>query len=356
MEELQARISAAEQLVIQRRTDREALRQELEAAGERQRLRRALEEVQVRVKLLEYDIHDVAQDIQHTDNDVIGPHKPHRATEPDPSVTRRVPLSLNNGDIRKGLSKGEQVWSISGMSWLRSALRQAKEPYLQNSNKFVVGGQEFALLYSPSAGRIGFDEDDDSAKGSLAIKSLNGSHGLTFRHSFYIKRGGEYVQWGETGEECFSDDTCDRVYGPDVEGMTMDINEDDPEQWEQEEDVAVGVFGLSHDELVASEWCENDELVIKCVLEVRVAEECLQPAIKVPEMTISNDILTLLENGTGSDVTFVVGGQRLQAHSLILMARSEVLCKQLSSGCREATDKTIVVEDSDPAAFQVINA
>ena len=47
------------------------------------------------------------------------------------------------------------------------------------------------------------------------------------------------------------------LFGPDVE--------------EHDGSPADGIFGLSHDELLGSEWVENDTLTVKVKLEVREA-------------------------------------------------------------------------------------
>ena len=62
----------------------------------------------------------------------------------------------------------------------------------------------------------------------------------------------------------------------------------------------------------------------------------------------------LLESGARSDVVFVVAGEKMAAHSVVLMARSEVLRAQLSNGMKESGDKVILVDDVEPATFQVL--
>merc|ERR1712232_1270345 len=104
-----------------------------------------------------------------------------------------------------------------------------------------VGKDQFAFLYDPSGG-------DD---GTLAIQH-NEEYGVTFRYKIYIKRcGGDFVQWGETGKVCdpgkdTSYEDSYAVYGPDVpsDGGAS------PQ----------GIFGLSHDALLRSEWVEDDAL------------------------------------------------------------------------------------------------
>merc|ERR1712195_456002 len=140
------------------------------------------------------------------------------------------------------------------MSWLVNALKQASQNYLQ-SNLFEVGGEHFRLCYHPRGGIVGLDEtDQNDCNGSLVLKSQT-DNGLTFRHSFFIKRAGEFVQWGGTADECFPfENTMDRVYGPDVElDVAPSLDAACP---------SAGVFGMQHDDLVSSIWCMDDTLVV----------------------------------------------------------------------------------------------
>ena len=88
---------------------------------------------------------------------------------------------------------------------------------------------------------------------SLAVRHLS-SGGITFRHTFFIKRGatGEFVRWGATGEACHPHvNTNFWMFGPDV---VQDTDEEDP---------SAGIFGLDHDALVRSEWVHDDTLTVK---------------------------------------------------------------------------------------------
>ena len=180
--------------------------------------------------------------------------------------------------------------------------------------------------------------------GSLVVQhqaALNGhAAGLTFRHSFYIKKNGEYHQWGKTGDECWPhDNTLGRVYGPDV-GADQ-----------------AGIFGLAHEELIGSEWCANDTLTVKCKLAVRTAlfysDEPAKLVVELPAPTIAKDWLAILDSGTG-DVIFEVEGEEMAAHSLVLSARSEVFATQLSSGMRESTDKRITISEFGKDVFRLM--
>lgn len=80
----------------------------------------------------------------------------------------------------------------------------------------------------------------------------------------------------------------------------------------------------------------------------------LKPHVDVPPSTISSDMRTLLDEGKFSDVTFVVQGETMKAHSPILCARSEVFEKELTAGLRESTSKEIVIPDCEAATFKAL--
>ncbi|CAJ1402905.1 unnamed protein product [Effrenium voratum] len=229
------------------------------------------------------------------------------------------------------------------MSWLVNALSQNECCNLE-SCAFIVGGEEFTLVYNPKATDVG---DIGRQRGSLCIVHQD-EGGICFRYRALIKNSsGQFVQWGPEGNECHpAESTCGRAFGPDVynEGEVPPNGE-------------VGIFGLSHEELLSSEWVVEGALTAKFELEVRPNVE-LDPmplkkaSIEVPASTLAKDLLSLLE-GKG-DVTFMVQSERIEAHSQILAARSEVFGRQLSIGMRESISKEIVVEDCEPSTFRAL--
>jgi len=336
-EQIRAQIAEAEGLVATRGQEFEESEQAIRDAEERQQLRRQLEAVEDRINefngLIEYN--RVLVDEIDTDREDI------EINDVKPFVKPREPnCALAQGDIRKTVHKGEEEWTITGMSWVIEALKQAGQESIWG-RLFEVGGHRFRLCYNPSRGHIGLPSSGRS--GTLLVESCTQS-GLTFRHSWFIKRGQEFVQWGKTLTSCeHSENTAGRIYGPDV---TMNLGDTMV--------TAPGIFGLDHTELCASEWCQNDEMTVKCKLEVRTPEKTEPtPAITVPSPTITSEMRALFESGNHTDVTFCFnGGEQIQAHSLILMARSEVFSKQLSGSMKDAGDKSITIEDADPGCFQ----
>lgn len=63
----------------------------------------------------------------------------------------------------------------------------------------LATGETFAFVYNPSGGKVSLTAEEQH--GSLAIIHED-DDGITFRYRVLIKkRGGDYVQWGETGDE-----------------------------------------------------------------------------------------------------------------------------------------------------------
>ena len=121
----------------------------------------------------------------------------------------------------------------------------------------------------------------------------------------------------------------------------------------------MGIFGMSHEELLKSEWVVEGALTAKFELEVRPNVEldpmplkrasievpqatCLaieRPLSKLPFRRIAADLMTMFEEGKGADVAFLVQGERIMGHSQILAARSSVLEHHLNSGMKESITK-----------------
>merc|ERR1712083_813673 len=92
-------------------------------------------------------------------------------------------------------------------------------------------------------------------------------------------------------------------------------------------------------------------------MEVRDFEEppsLNRPYVKVPSGTLAANLLSLLGDGKCSDVTFIVEGVHMKAHSQILCARSEVFDRQLNGGMRESVSKEVVVQDCDAVSFKAM--
>ncbi|CAE7639799.1 BPM2 [Symbiodinium sp. CCMP2456] len=321
------------------------LEAETEQARERERLRRQLRDVIARRMDAQRRNAEEIYCREDIDDAVVisGAARPPR---------KQCAIQASGGEstnYRDKNSTGEHVWRIEGFSWVPCALEQhgavlGWTPHFVHSS-FELGNVRFFFRYSPWASYI-----CEECKGSLAI-ALYIEHDecdcIALRYRIYVKaRSGEFVQWGETYDVVHHDGhhyAAWRAYGPDV-------------HWPGHPPASLGIFGLSHEELLQSEWVVDDTLTVKFELEVR-PDQCatrqpLSLAAEIPEPTILKDTQALLEEGIGSDVRFMVQDEVIQAHSQVLCARSEVFRKQLTAGMQESLSRVIVIEDCDVGTFK----
>jgi len=314
-------------------------------AEKRQRLRRELD-VQRTILANRQRLNALESLYRHeVDRDEDGPHCLTAGPRSQAVASKEHPQDASGGErtnCAHKVAKGEYVWQIDSFSWSRLRLRQSGL-FCVVSKLFKVGGYEFQFVYQPDGGIVNCTL---SQRGSLAI-IFWGSDPIVLRYRIFIKaRSGEFVQWGELREELHDvDDGPPTAYGPDVHEA-----ENAP--------ASLGIFGLTHQQLLQSAWVDKDTLTAKFVLEVHpVGTFETQPLlthVEVPGSTLHQDTQALWEKGTGSDVQFMVQGVTLQAHSHILSARSHVFEKQLACGMQESASRVVVIEDSDPDTFKCL--
>jgi speckle-type POZ protein len=347
VEELRGSIATAEREYTEERERVAQIERAIAEAHERQRLRRELERVQSLTASQRSENAFMRRRQGLIDDDLIG-------DVPDDRPVRAPPRPIkNNKEVMsccKDVSTGVYLWKIEGLSWLVSTLKQNGEPYAE-SDFFHVGGEAFTVVYNPRTDEA-FGPDGRRQRASLAIMHHD-DEGLTLRYRFFVKNAeGNFIQWGESGDECQpDDDTCGWVFGPDVRtngvvasGVVKPF----------------GIYGLTHKELLQSEWVTADALTVKVEVEVRSREEPMcapqsdEPQIEVPAAALGAHLLSLFEDGKSTDVTFIVDKEPIRAHSQILCARSEVFDRQLNIGMRESASREIVVEDCDITTFKAL--
>ena len=74
--------------------------------------------------------------------------------------------------------------------------------------------------------------------------------------------------------------------------------------------------------------------------------------MQVPQPTLPKEMLSLLEEGTFADVTFVIGETRIKGHKAILASRSHFFKSMFSVGMREAEESVISVQDINLPTFK----
>jgi len=341
-DDIREEIGTRQSQVAQAKRDVEHAQRELREANERQRLRRELDEIEKQL-LVERRRHSSYQDLRAlVDNDRYGDHMPRNGRD---SLTRNAVRQASGGqrrkgalDCRKAVCDGEIEWTLKGFSWLLGTLEQAGESYA-TSSKIQVGGHGFTLAYHPNMGEMG--EDDE--RGSLVLIHEEPSEysGAFFRYTVFIKsarRG--FVQWGNGTVR--TDNCVDgNIFGPDV----CDACE-----------TPRGIFGMSYNDLLDSEWVFEDSLTAKLIVKVRpnVVYHKTNDVddYTVPPPSLSDNLQFLLDNSGSSDVNFVVQGESIAAHSQILSARSDVFNTQFACGMQESVTKEVMIDDCDPIVFK----
>ena len=257
-------------------------------------------------------------------------------------VHEQRPVHVSDGVSTKladVVHKAEYVWRMEGFSWMECGLEQHAAGNV--STCLRVGDEVMHLHYSPWPHRLCHEGQHH---GSLAIV-LRTKERIALRYRICVKaRDGVFVPWrGKCDVIHHGNKSSFGVYGPDVHSPGYPP-------------ASLGIFGLSHEELLQSEWVQEDTLTVKFELEVRPMrrfQQCPWSAgLEIPEPTILEDTKALLQEGKCSDVRFMVKDEVIQAHSAILCARSEVFCRQLTAGMQESISKVIVIEDCDVATFK----
>ncbi|KAK1685548.1 hypothetical protein QYE76_046396 [Lolium multiflorum] len=99
--------------------------------------------------------------------------------------------------------------------------------------------------------------------------------------------------------------------------------------------------------------------VIRCVLTVtkqpRTQElKRLNPSVVVPQPNLQDQLLQMLKDGQGADVTFSVSGRLFNAHRYLLAARSPVFKAELFGPMKEKETNTIPIQDIEPSVFEAL--
>jgi hypothetical protein len=350
-QEIQTQIALARAELEASREDRELAMREANDANNRQCLRRELDTLREEIEDEEKGAQLARSYAEDVDNDRDGNHLPEDAARnPRAKKKKRVMMPAVDQDIancRYNVSKGGHEWKIEGISWLQSTLQQNSKG-MTTSTAFAVGEAPFVIDYHPEGGEISAFRHQ---RGTLALRYLGVGNDITMRYRFLVqKQGKEFVAWGDELEVCQQKEGAlglhGYAFGPDVISSACNQNPS-------------GVFGLTHEKLLKSEYVHDDTFTVKVTIQMRSAEmwercKTTKVQVEVPAPTLHSNLQALLDDGRLSDVTFVVEGERFKAHRTILAARSEVLDCQLRGGMRDSEENEIIVEQCDPATFKAL--
>ncbi|KAL5220487.1 hypothetical protein ABZP36_025200 [Zizania latifolia] len=105
-------------------------------------------------------------------------------------------------------------------------------------------------------------------------------------------------------------------------------------------------------------YIKEDCLIIECVVTVIKKPQLSNPTvyseIKVQTSGLSDHYGKLLLEQEGADVTFVVEGEKIAAHKIVLAARSPVFKAELYGQMKEKNARRITVRDMRPHVFRAL--
>ena len=154
---LRAELEAARRELAAEQARGRDLDDEIEEAEERRRLRQELERVRFALDQERKENRDCHQFRQALDtgggwNDhLLNP----RRFEKTNNKRKFIQDSRSKGSkhCSQQVARGEYVWTITGMSWLRDALWTDGTLWAR-SEAFSVGFSQFSMVYNPDAGRL----------------------------------------------------------------------------------------------------------------------------------------------------------------------------------------------------------
>ncbi|XP_073354919.1 BTB/POZ and MATH domain-containing protein 1-like [Aegilops tauschii subsp. strangulata] len=118
-------------------------------------------------------------------------------------------------------------------------------------------------------------------------------------------------------------------------------------------------YFMRRSEFEGSPYLKDDRLTIECTVTVfkmpHVTETKSFPKIDMPQPDMTENVSKLLEEMTGFDVSFIVGGETIEAHRFVLAMRSPVFKAELYGSMQEARlGECITIKDIQPAVFKAL--
>ncbi|KAM3261474.1 hypothetical protein ACQJBY_052252 [Aegilops geniculata] len=116
---------------------------------------------------------------------------------------------------------------------------------------------------------------------------------------------------------------------------------------------------IRHSEIEGSAYLRDDRLMIECVVTVFKKPHVTQtkpfPKIDMPPADMTEHVSKLLEEKQGFDVSFIVGGETIEAHRFVLAMRSPVFKAELYGSMLEARPgQCITIMDIQPDVFKAL--
>uniref|UniRef100_J3MGQ0 BTB domain-containing protein n=1 Tax=Oryza brachyantha TaxID=4533 RepID=J3MGQ0_ORYBR len=108
----------------------------------------------------------------------------------------------------------------------------------------------------------------------------------------------------------------------------------------------------SRNDLSSLGYLKGDCLTVQCT--ITVLRELPEPVAATAHGELRHHFGELLQEETGTDVTFDVSGESFAAHKLVLAARSPVFMAEFFGSMKEAAAGRVKIDDMEPAAFKAM--
>ncbi|KAE8790592.1 Speckle-type POZ protein-like protein [Hordeum vulgare] len=223
------------------------------------------------------------------------------------------------------------------------------------------GTHVFEILdYSKYRG-MGHDDDSYIRSGVFAVGDHNWA--IRFFPDGYKGEGQDYISvYLEL--LCITDlrASCDMRLVDQRTGISHSMHKTGPRMFRSSDTTRFApltpIF-IRRSEIEGSVYLTDDRLMIECVVTVferpHVTETKSYPRIDMPPADMTDHVAKLLEERKGFDVSFIVGGETIEAHSFVLAMRSPVFKAELYGSMWEARPgQCITVKDMRPSVFKAL--
>ena len=192
-----------------------------------------------------------------------------------------------------------------------------------SSLPFMVGGHQWCIRFYPN-GRN--SECSDHISLFLRLVDINFTEALKVRYSFsFVDELEKQDSACILAKESVNYSSCGSSWGNDL--------------------------FMKREDLEKSNHLKNDCFTIRCDIAVATTIDL----IKVPASSIQQHISDLLLSKEGTDVTFIVGDEKIVAHRCVLAARSAVFKAELFGPMKEGTIASVIdVEDMEASVFKAM--
>ncbi|CAL5054301.1 unnamed protein product [Urochloa decumbens] len=119
-------------------------------------------------------------------------------------------------------------------------------------------------------------------------------------------------------------------------------------------------YVMSRPELFRSGYVHDDTVLLELEITVLLDGDKPKEAAAVgataaaPSYDLHRHFGELWRSQRGTDVTFVVAGERIAAHRCVLAARSPVFMAELFGDMKETASRSVVIEDVEPEVFRAL--